>query len=297
MVAIGALIENIKISATSFHYECDIKIEDDFSKGLIAKCVFRENFTIELDPLFKYIKERQTNRKPYRVDKINKAIINELNDSNNFSDIHLEIETNRDNIHKLANLCSNNEQIVLENKRLHDFLFDHITWTEKEDNIKKGFYIKTLELEGPQIIAFKLLRSWGINKILNKIGISKFVANDNAKLYKQSSAILSFTVNKIDRISFLKTGMTSQRIWLILTKYSIYMQPLTGIIFLYHRINSNENTEKFNNEHIDLINTSYSFMSKILNTGDKNISIMFRIGYADKPTAATKRRKAEFILE
>src|SRR3989344_510834 len=296
MVAIGALLENIKISATHFGYICEIKINNDLSKNLVAECIFTRG-SIEEDTLFKYIKERQTNRKPYKKDKISLDTINELRGCKSFSEINLKIKSETESIKKLANICSINEQIVLENKKLHDFLFEHITWTEEEDTIKKGFYIKTLELNGPQGLAFKLLRSWKINKLLNKIGISKFIARDNAKLYSQSGAILAVTTNKMNQISFLKTGMFAQRLWLIATKYNIYMQPLTGIIFLNHRVNDKNNQEQFEDEHVELIKTSYKKIEIIIESMGKFITIMFRLGYADKPSTRTKRQEAEIELE
>src|SRR3989344_6938626 len=52
MVAIGALLENIKISATHFGYICEIKINNDLSKNLVAECIFTRG-SIEEDTLFK----------------------------------------------------------------------------------------------------------------------------------------------------------------------------------------------------------------------------------------------------
>ncbi len=296
MIAIGALLENIKISATHFGYICKIKISEDLSKNLIAECAFTKGL-IKEDTLFRYIKERQTNRKPYKKDKIELEIIKELQNCKFLSEIDLKIITETELIKKLADACSVNEQIVLENKKLHDFLFEHITWTEEEDKIKRGFYIKTLELKGPQGPAFKFLRFWEINKLLNKIGISKFVARDNAKLYSQSGAMLAVTTNKIDRMSFLRTGIFTQRLWLIATKYNIYMQPLTGIIFLNHRVDDKNNQEQFESKHLELIKTSYNKIRTIIGSRNKFITIMFRLGYADKPSAGTKRKEAEIELE
>jgi hypothetical protein len=297
MIAIGALLENIKISATHFDYICEIKINDNFSNNLIAECIFTKNLNKEEDSLFKYIKNRQTNRKPYKKDKINKDIIDELQDYKSFSDVNLKVIIETELINELANACSVTEQIVLENRKLHDFLFEHITWTEKEDKIKRGFYIKTLELKGPQNLVFKLLQFWKINKFLNRIGISKFISKDNAKLYSQSGAMLAITTNKINQISFLKTGMFIQRLWLIATKHNIYIQPLTGIIFLNHRINNKDNKEQFDNKHIELIKASYNKIEQIINSNNEFITIMFRLGYAEEPSVGTKRQEAEIKIE
>lgn len=295
LIAIGALIENIKIAASHFGYDCKIKINDNLTDNLIAECSFSEN-TVTEDPLFVYIKERKTNRKPYKKDSIDLEILNKIHNYKPFSNLDSVLITEKESISKIAKACSINEQVVLENEKLHNFLFNHITWTEKEDSIKRGFYIKTLELRGPQILVFKLLRSWKINKFLNKIGISKFVAKENALIYEKTGAILAITSTSLSHVSFLETGMLVQRLWLIATKHRLYMQPLTGVIFLNHRINNKDNLESFSQEHKDLIRKSYKTIEQLTKSENKYITTMFRMGYAEEPSAETKRLEAEIEL-
>ncbi len=298
MVAIGALLENIKITATHFNYSVEIKINENLFQDHVATCIFNGNETKE-DELFKYIKKRVTNRKVYKNNKLNKELINKLLDLNcEYSkNLGIKVITEDNLIKKLANASSVNEQIVLENKKLHSFLFGHITWTEEEDSKKKGFYIKTLELKRPQRLVFKILSSWKINNFLNKLGISKFIAKDNARLYSKSGAMLAITTNILNRDAFLKTGMLMQKIWLIATQHNIYLQPLTGIIFLNHRINNNNNKEEFSDRHINLIKKSYKKMEEIIIENGRFITTMFRLGYADKPSTYTKRQEAYIELE
>lgn len=295
LIAIGALIENIKIASSHFGYNCDIKINNNFAGNLIAECSFSKNITTE-DPLFMYIKERKTNRKPYKENSINSEVLNEIQNYKPFTNLNSILITEKESIKKIAKACSLNEQVVLENEKLHNFLFNHITWTQKEDDVKRGFYIKTLELKGPQTLVFKLLRSWKINKFLNKIGISKFIARENALIYEKTGAILAINSNNLNPISFLETGMLIQRLWLIATKHKLYLQPLTGIIFLNHRINNKNNLESFSQEHKDLIRESYKIIEQLTMSDNKYITTMFRMGYAEEPSAETKRLEAEIEL-
>lgn len=296
LISIGSLIENIKISATHFKYSCEIKLNENPSNDFMAECLFTESLNKE-DILFEYIKKRQTNRKPYKKNKVEPNIIKELELSSFFEDINLKIITNPESIKQLAWACSRNEQIVLENKKLHNFLFKHITWTEKEDKIKKGFYIKTLELKKPQSLMFRILSLWKINKILNKLNISKVVAKDNAKLYEQSGLFIGIITNNLDKTSLLKTGMMAQRLWLMATKNNLYMQPLTGITFLNHRINDESNTGEFKKEHVELIKLSYEKIENILDSKNNFITLIFRLGYSNKPSAWTKREDPLIEIE
>jgi len=296
LIAIGALIENIKIASSHFGYSCIIKINDNFTNNLIAECLFSANSTTE-DSLFIYIKERKTNRKPYEEGNISSEILNEIKNYKPFLNLNSVLITGKEEINTIARACSINEKVVLENEKLHDFLFNHITWTKKEDNEKKGFYIKTLELKGPQVVVFKLLKSWKITKFLNKLGVSIFVAKENALIYQKTGAMLSIISTTIDQKSFIQTGMLVQRIWLLVTKYKLYMQPLTGISFLNHRINDKNNLEIFSPKHKKLILESYKTIEHIVKSENKYITIMFRVGYAKEPSAETKRQEAEIKIE
>jgi hypothetical protein len=296
LVAIGALIENIKISSMTYGYRTSINLfpkEDNFN--LIATILLEKSEAIN-HPLYPYIKERVTNRKPYKTGPILKEHIDEiLKLEKKYSDIFIVLNDNRNDIEKLTQLTSLNEKIVLENKNLHDFLFNHITWSEKADLEKKGFFIKTLELKGPQLFAFKLFRFWWVLNLFNKIGVSNLVAKDNAKIYKQSGAFIAIISNDNSKISFLKSGMLTQEFWLLCTKFNISVQPLTGIPFLYHRI-IKEEKESLSKNHIALIKDAYIKIKNIFNIKDQEIIMMFRIGYASKPSARCKRLEPDIVF-
>ena len=175
-------------------------------------------------------------------------------------------------------------------------MFSHVTWTEEEDEKKRGFFIKTMELKGPQKIVFKLLKSWKILNFLNKISISKFVSKDNAKLYAKSALMVAFFSKSLDRETYIKTGMTMQRVWLIATKHNIYAQPLTGITFLNHRIDLENDKKMFEKKHIEIIKDSYHSLEEAFNLKDSKIMMILRMGYSDVPSAFTKRLDPEIML-
>jgi hypothetical protein len=295
LISIGAVIENIKISADYYGYKCEILLNEGDDSDLVATCKLIETLEKNEDKnsLFNYIKKRRTNRKPYKIINLSPELINEFEEVKKlFEDdnsMDFKIQDNRKAILAIAKASSLNEQIVLENKKLHNFLFDHITWTEEEDEQKKGFFIKTLELKGPQKFIFKILKSWSILKFLNKLSISKLVSKDNAKLYAQSESMLAITVIQLTKIAFIKTGMVMQRLWLVATKHNVYMQPLTGIIFLNNRIIMNSGYSELEKKHVDIVRNSYNILNKELEINDSKLTMLLRIGYADPPTASTKR--------
>jgi nitroreductase len=290
LVAIGGLIENIKIAAPHYGYVVSINFfPEGITSNLVATILLNEGAQQD-DPLYLYIKERVTNRKPYETRPLSnehKQYILEIGDT--VDNISVKLVDEPGNIESLANAASVNEKVVLENKQLHNFLFSHITWSEEEDEKKKGFFVKTLELKGPQVVAFKLFRHWPILKLFNKIGASDLVARDNAKIYKQSGAFVAIIANDTSPFSFLKSGMLMQKLWLRATKLGLGVQPLTGVLFLHHRISAGNNGGLLNH-HIDLVEKAYFIIEKIFETNNRPIIMMFRIGYADKPSARCSRK-------
>ena len=298
-ISIGALIENMRISSSNFGYRCEVDLNKSEKVNLVAICNLYKSDDVIKDDLFDYINKRATSRKSYRKDEIKVGFFSDLEKVKNMflnKGVEFKVQKDPKYIKQIASASSMNEQIVLENKKLHEFLFSHVTWTEEEDEKKRGFFIKTMELKGPQKIVFKLLKSWKILNFLNKISISKFVSKDNAKLYAKSALMVAFFSKSLDRETYIKTGMTMQRVWLIATKHNIYAQPLTGITFLNHRIDLENDKKMFEKKHIEIIKDSYHSLEEAFNLKDSKIMMILRMGYSDVPSAFTKRLDPEIML-
>jgi len=292
LVALGSLIENIKIISPYYGYTPSINLlPESTSSTLIATVVLKESQKFN-DPLYPYIKTRASNRKPYETRALSTEEKQEILRNDTITGVSIKLVDDRETLEKLADAASVNEKVVLENKKLHEFLFHSITWNEKEDKEKRGFFIKTLELKGPQIIGFKLFKHWPILQLFNKLGASNLVSRDNAKLYKQSGTFVAIIANDTTPISFLKTGMAVQRFWLQAARLNLGAQPITGVLFLHHRITTKENSG-LSNKHIALIEKACSVLESVFETKGKQIIMMFRAGYADKPSAKCLRHDPE----
>lgn len=293
LIAHGCLIENIIIAASEFGYKAEVNLlPNAHEKTLIAEMVLNKDSPRKHNPLFPYITLRASNRKPYDTRQLSaehKTVLENNVAKTNADGIKLRLIDDRANLENLARLASVNEKIVLENQKLHHFLFSHITWTEKEDKIKRGFFIKTLELQGPQKIAFKLFNYWPILNFFNVFGVSNLVSKDNAKLYAKSGALVAITAPDALAISFLKSGITTQHFWLTATKLGLAVQPITGILFLHHRIGAGNDKEDLSSQHVNLVEDAYYKIEHIFNTNGQPITMMFRVGYADKPSAKCLR--------
>ncbi|MBL7045324.1 MAG: hypothetical protein ISR98_01860, partial [Parcubacteria group bacterium] len=189
----------------------------------------------------------------------------------------------------IGSAASTMERVALETPAIHKLFFGGILW-DKDDNEKgvMGLFIKSLELPPPIRLAFRFLKYWTIINILNKIGFSKLAAKGNASTYAKSSALYTIVINQDSPESFINAGRVSQRVWLNATKLGLSVQPVTGILFIARKVLA-QNTEVFKDKHISLIKEANNKIKSIFKTENQTMAMMFRIGFANKPSARSFR--------
>ena len=292
LVAHGALVENIVIAASHFGYTTQTSLfPDQGKKDLIAR-VSLNTTNIKEDPFYPSIAERTTNRRPYTRQLLTIDQRNELlRQASGIGNTRIVLIEDEQRKKILAQTASVNEKILFENKNMHNFFYDHITWSEQEDKDKKrGFLVKTLEIPSRAQVPFKIFKSWRLLRLCNPImRISDTIARENAVTYGASSILGAIIIPDNSKEAFFNAGRALQRLWLSATAQNISFQMLTGIPLMMNNIRADGMTD-FSQEHIALIKSTYEKMVAIFNiTANDNIAFMFRIGKSDGPSARTLR--------
>ena len=298
LFAHGALIETIAIAATHWQLKTHITTYPPYDGDKIADVSFGIDTTLTEDPLFPMIKKRATNRKPFTSKPLTQRekdfLLNESGPTG-YSD--LKFIEDSENKAIVAEAFSMNEQILFENTHLHNFLFDHVRWSKEE--VRKtldGFSIKTFELPLPGKVMFKLASKENRLAFMNKImHFSEIIPKQTAKNYKASAEIGVLVASKRSRESFLEGGRTIQRFWLATTKLGLGFQPLSGIIFLKHRI-LDQQGDKLSSKEQQIVEKAYHMLENAFETTGKYLVFGFRIGYGEEPSANTLRIPIEKLL-
>ena len=298
LIAQGALIENIIIAASHYDLEAMVNIASDPNDQAIAQITFND-FQVSPDPLYSSIPKRFTNRKQYRDKIIPKEILTDIFNMANVlggSMVNTFFIGDKNKMAIAGKAASNNEIVMLENKVLHNLFFKEVIWNSYEEKIKggSGLYIKTLELKKPQEIVFRIIRHWPMMAILKKIGLAKFIASENAKIYETGGAMGAISVNGDSHENFIMAGRVLERIWLSCAKEGINLQLMTGILFMWQKIMAGE-TEIFSASEVSLIKTSYEQISSAFNIKDGIITLMFRVGYSENPSAFSYKKEPIII--
>lgn len=293
-IAHGALIQNITITAPAFGLIPEVHVFPDHRDvNLVAKIYFRETSPVNSE-WTSIIKQRSTNRKKYRNEKLDQEIMEKLKKSS--EDIKycstLFIEDTR-TIAKIASYISTPDRIMLEYKPLHDTIFDNICWTDTENEKRKmGLFVKTMELAPPEQVVFRLLKHWLVAKCAGLIGLPKFISQENAKKYSTASAYAVFVVENNDQ-AYVYAGMAMQQVWLTAITCGLVAHPLAALPYLYENAH-NEGIQDLSNKHIGLISDAYKNLLSVCEIADsQKVAMILRIGKGDPVRATSPKLKPE----
>jgi hypothetical protein len=203
----------------------------------------------------------------------------------------------RRKISDLAKIARLNDQLVFENRNLHDFLFNHIRWTDLEAAATRdGLDLKTLELNPFDRIGFKLLRSWPLVEKLNSIGLSKMASKQAEKLALSASAVGLVTVKGDAREDLIRCGRAMQRVWLEATRLSLSFQLMTGITFLMGRVRQGA-IDELVPKHVEIIKNAEESLKNIYSLEAEVPAVLFRLGRSPGPSARSLRLPLETVIK
>ena len=292
LLANGAVVENISLIASMFGYEANVTLFPDAEKkDHVAHIVFEKN-THPADPLAACIAARITNRKPYDARPLiahHESALRAVVADTGFGE--LLFLKDRALINDFAKIVSLSDQLIFEEKSIHDAIFRSIRWTEQEEATACRMYIKTLELPPPAQLLFKLFRNWNVLVQANKINISKFIASQSAKNYATSSAmgiLLLPEAAQDDDVSYVKIGRVFQRMWLMVTSLGLSLQPLAALPYLAARVKAGDAGE-LTEAHASAVVKAQAHIMELFGNPKGSVAMMFRLGYAKPPSAHSKK--------
>lgn len=295
-IAIGAVVENIAIISGHYGYRASTNVfPRRESSDLVAEITITEgNVDTKRAELFEYIKQRKTNRKPYEKRILSSETKNELlslpNDLTGVDVLLIDSEEKRK---ALGKAFSTNEWLVFNNRTLHNALFGHIVWTEKDEREKKsGLYIETFELPPPVKKLFRLFKYWNIAKVLGFIGFGNVVSKQNAVGYASASAIGGIYVPDESLKSYVSAGRVMQNFWLRATRLGLSVQIVVGILYLYERIKGDGRKNIFSQKQEKKILNAGEEIINTFGNLDKKLVLTFRVGIGAPPSAFSSKKEA-----
>ncbi|MFA5954338.1 MAG: nitroreductase [Patescibacteria group bacterium] len=297
LVAHGALLENFTIAAKALGFNADIRLFPDAQNENLVAAIHLENAEPVADPLYAAITARSTNRKPYANESLTTSERESINAAGVSTSCRFVLIEQKESISTWATAASANERVMFEHHGLHDFFFSHLNWTDAEEQERRhGFYIKTLELQPPQVIGMKIAKHWAVASVLNRLGLSKQVAADNIKSNSAAAAIGGVVIHGERPQDFVEAGRIVERVWLTVTNLGLSLQPITGALFLAELVREGD-ASVFSPAHVALLQEVERTAEKLCGADSgERVAMMFRIGRGEPPSGRSSRlRLEEFV--
>ena len=294
----GALIENISLVSAHYGYHMTARLFPDPAKPDLVATLSLQEMEPKTSPLYNAIAQRTINRKPYAKKPLTGAQNEELRRAATCEDAALHVHWIEDQaaIKAIGRAVSVNEIVMLEYRALHDLFFNDVRWTDAEEQKHKtGLYVKTMELAPPQLAAFKILKNWSVASTVNRLGVAKFVASQNAKIYGSAAAMCIITVSKNAPEHYIATGRLMERIWLAANGAELSAHPITGILYLYQRIATGDHS--LSSQHVRIVTDAYHAIQSHIRGDTGTIAMLLRIGYGGQPSARSSKLPIRLLSE
>lgn len=285
----GALLENICIAASQHKFYVKIVLFPDLQQVDLVAIVTLDIGDILPDPLLPYLSQRHTNRRKYRNDLLTSeqkiALTSTSSKIDPTNKIKLVLLEKLEQKKIVGRAMSSIEEIILKHPDLHALLFKDIIWSSAEfAKLKKGFYIGTMEFNPIQKFVFFLASNWSRAVWLNKLGLAKMVAKEDAKLYSTGAAVGAIIIPEDTQENFVTAGRIMERVWLQANGLGLAFHPVSALSFARLRIVAGGGNA-FNSEQTKNIITNYKILSDSFNVQDGLIAMSFRLGFAPRVRA------------
>lgn len=284
----GAVIENVVVAASGRGYAAKVALFPTGDKTHVARITLSAGKG-PADSLAVHIERRATNRKPYQSGPLSSEHKEALlAAARGMAGGTLTLVEDPKAVARFAKVVSLSDRLIFEEKMIHDAIFYAIRWTEQEEEERKGLYVKTMELPPPARALFRMLRSWPVLRVMNVIGISRFIAMQSAKGYAASSAIGMVTIPNDANTNFVEAGRLFERLWLTATKLGVSIQPVTALAYLDQKFIAGE-ADDLTPDHGMQVHIAQKVIAGLFGNPAGTVAMMFRMGYGDAPSARSKK--------
>ncbi|MCC2614901.1 hypothetical protein LJ739_01440 [Aestuariibacter halophilus] len=226
-LAMGAALENARLSAATFGWQSDIAIHAEAD----ARCidiVFTPQSTDILTAqdalLEEQIAKRHTDRRFPFKGPVTQVQIDGLKSVISNNNGHCEVFTDKADKARLIPIVRRAEAVRFQDPTLHEELFSTVSFDEASP--AQGMSLEVLGIEPPARPFFRWIRRWSVMKTLNLLGTHQSIAMRSVTLpMKLSPAIAYISTADQSFAGLVECGRQIQRFWLQATALGLAVHP------------------------------------------------------------------------
>lgn len=302
LIAFGAALENLRLVTAKSGIEIEV-IEQikDFEDELICSIRFiaklKNPIPVAHLELADGIGLRCTNRKNTARELLHPELIKELVDFAEQEGFSLPYTEDKREIEGLSEIVGGMDRMrFFHEEGLLDFIKE-VRWTEKDAiETKDGIDIATLELSGTEKAAMGLLKDPRTVKFFRKFLMGYGLTKISKDTMHSSSAIMLLQANDFSPRSYLHGGKVLQRIWIKANMMGISFQPVTAMLFIFHKVQNEENHGFSKIEETEIKKLKSKFEGIFKTETERQDLFMFRLNKAGEPSVRAYRRNVEETL-
>lgn len=300
LLAHGMLIETLVIAARHHGYRPIIELLPDEAKPTLSALIRFEAGSEEAGDagdagLHAAIRQRCSNRKPYRREPLAPALVAALADACGHgadSGIDLAFIQGRAAIERLAAAASTSEWVMFENRTLHRLFFEELVWSAADARRRQaGLQIGTLEMQPAQRIALRCFRHFPLMRLMNRFGLARSIARNNAATYADCALYVAVGCGTRD-VDLIRAGRRILRLWLKATSHGLSLHLQTGFSFLWQGT-AGGNGAALTPQQVARVEAAYREVRATTGLDADLIPALCRIGVGGEPSARSIKRAPE----
>ncbi|NOX34087.1 MAG: hypothetical protein GXP56_10185 [Deltaproteobacteria bacterium] len=301
LISCGAVLENIKIAASSFGVKTKTEYFPTGRNNTLAASILLTADVIRKDNLYDFVWKRHTNRKFYEKKMPPAFAMQEMEISiKPISGAQLHFITKREDLKRLGRIIYQVDRIRTEHRPLHEHLMKMIRFSEKDALEKRdGLPLKNLEAGLAGELFLRATKPWPVMNTVNKAGIGRMVAFHSYQGIVNSSGAALLTIDGMDDLDFVKGGLALERVWLATNSLGLAFQPMTAITLFYLRmaLGGKNDFQKRHRTVLENVQETYQNLFPCLKENSTGQVMLFRFGYADDINCRTLRKNICEVFE
>ncbi|MDP2039765.1 MAG: Rv1355c family protein [Algoriphagus sp.] len=302
LIAFGAALENLRLIAAKEGIEIEfIDQIKEFEQDLICSIRFIAKFNNPISvpylELADGISLRCTNRKNNSRQLLPLELLEELASFAENEGLSIKFTEDKNDIESLSEIVGGMDRMrFFHEEGLMDFIKE-VRWTENDAiQTKDGIDIATLELSGTEKAAMGLLKDPRTVKFFRKFLMGYGLTKISKDTMCSSSCIMVLQGEDFSSKSYLEGGRVLQRIWIKANMLGISFQPVTAMLFIFHKVSQEANHGFSKEEEKEIIKLKTKFDSIFPKKAEKQDLFMFRLNVAGEPSVRAYRRDVEDTL-
>jgi nitroreductase len=303
----GSLIENLHIAARHLGFEPQMELfpgSEMEHEQLVASISFVPS-AAQANLLYPAIFERTTNRRAYFSKAIPLNVQTAvLKSSEGFRDFKIVLVDEVILKNRLAALTAGAEAIRFNfsQKDVHADFYKCLRFTQAQARkTADGLWVRCLEVGLPEAIALRFLANWPFAALAARLGTHRAFSHQSVHLLRRTPLIALVIAgncnSQLRENDFLIGGRLCQRLWLTATVHHLACQPMAALplFFLQHAGFGDKGFPGQSGKKIGRLREEFSQTFKLAQ--GEEVLMVFRLGYAESPSAQSLRRPLSELLE